>query len=189
MVCGPYPLGDGYACSVAAALLQPASRGRVRVRSLDPEAPPEIDLAYFQLGTDLDRLLEGVRLVDAATQDAVLLAASGGSRLGPPREVIADDALAKAWMRASAASYHHPVGTCAMGLDPASGSVVDPDGRVHGVAGLSVVDASVLPHPPSANTNLPVIMLAEHVVARRRATETTVAGMTEGLRAPAPAAA
>ena len=55
-----------------------------------------------------------------------------------------------------------------MGLDPAAGAVVDPDARVHGVDGLSVVDASILPEIPSANTNLPVIMVAEHVAARRR---------------------
>jgi choline dehydrogenase-like flavoprotein len=55
-----------------------------------------------------------------------------------------------------------------MGLDPAAGAVVGPDARVHGVAGLSVVDASILPDIPSANTNLPVIMAAEHVAAARR---------------------
>ena len=64
-------------------------------------------------------------------------------------------------------TYHHPVGTCAMGLDPSAGAVVDPDGRVYGVPGLSVVDASVIPELPSANTNIPTIMLAEHLAARR----------------------
>ena len=54
-----------------------------------------------------------------------------------------------------------------MGLDPAAGAVVDPDARVHGVDGLSVVDASIVPEIPSANTNIPVIMVAEHVAARR----------------------
>ena len=72
-----------------------------------------------------------------------------------------------AWIRAAAMTYHHPVGTCAMGLDPRDGAVVDPDGRVYGVAGLSVVDASVMPELPSANTNIPTIMLAEHLAARR----------------------
>jgi choline dehydrogenase-like flavoprotein len=54
-----------------------------------------------------------------------------------------------------------------MGLDPAAGAVVDPDARVYGVDGLSVADASILPEIPSANTNIPVIMVAEHVAARR----------------------
>jgi choline dehydrogenase len=175
---------------VAAALLKPVSRGRVHVGSLDPEASPTIDLGYFAEPADLDRLLEGVRLADAVTQDRGLLRATGGSRLGPTRELIADDDAARAWMRASAASYHHPVGTCAMGLDPASGSVVDPDGRVYGVDGLSVIDASVLPGPPSANTNLPVIMLAEHLAARRwPAWRPAAVAADQGLRAPAHAAA
>jgi choline dehydrogenase-like flavoprotein len=81
---------------------------------------------------------------------------------------VARDHVATEWIRNSAWTYHHPVGTCAMGLDPAAGSVVDPDARVHGVDGLSVVDASILPEIPSANTNLPVIMVAERVAARRR---------------------
>jgi choline dehydrogenase-like flavoprotein len=98
---------------------------------------------------------------------------TGGERLGPDRRTVADDDLAAAWIRSATWSYHHPVGTCAMGLDPAAGAVVGPDARVHGVAGLSVVDASILPDIPSANTNLPVIMAAEHVAAARRDAQAT----------------
>jgi choline dehydrogenase len=178
MVCGPYPMGDGYGCSFAAALLRPASRGRIRLHTLDPVAVPDIDLGYFGHGDDLDRLTECLRLADAVTQNGPLPAATNGSRFGPDREVIADDHDARAWVRASAATYHHPVGTCAMGLDPRSGAVVDPDGHVYGVAGLSVVDASILPDVPSANTNIPTIMLAEHLAARRVVhTEAAVAGV------------
>ena len=97
-----------------------------------------------------------------------LAALTGGRRLGPPPEAVARDDVATKWIRNSAWTYHHPVGTCAMGLDPAAGAVVDPDARVHGVDGLSVADASILPEIPSANTNIPVIMVAEHVTARRR---------------------
>jgi choline dehydrogenase len=71
-------------------------------------------------------------------------------------------AIAATW------SYHHAVGTCAMGPDPAAGAVVDAELRVHGVAGLSVIDASVFPEIPSANTNVPTMALAEHAAARRR---------------------
>ena len=169
MACGPYPVGDGFACSLAAALLQPTSRGYVRIRSLDPLAKPEIDLGYLARDEELARLAEGLRLLDAATQTPAMIAENGGERFGPQRELIADDAAAATWIRESAWTYHHPVGTCAMGLDPGAGAVVDPDGRVYGVSGLSVVDASVMPAVPSANTNLPTIMLAEHVVARRAA--------------------
>ena len=60
-------------------------------------------------------------------------------------------------------TYHHPVGTCRMGPDPSQGAVVDHRGQVYGVAGLTVADASVMPDIPAANTNLPVIMVAERL--------------------------
>jgi choline dehydrogenase len=180
MVCGPYPQEDGYACSLAAALLKPASRGRLRLRSPDPDAAPEIELGYFREDVDLRRILEALRLAEAVTHTPALTAQTGGRRFGPPSELVADDDAARAWIRTSAATYHHPVGTCAMGTDPGEGAVVDPDGRVHGVLGLSVMDASVLPEPPSANTNVPTIMMAEHLAARRAAAQ---AGRSTALAA------
>jgi choline dehydrogenase len=168
MVFGPYPIDDGFGCSLATALLKPRSRGRIRLRSLDPAAAPDIDLAYFRDASDLTRLTEGLRLADEATRSSPLLEISQGSRLGPLVDVIAGRDATGAWIRSSTNTYHHPVGTCAMGADPETGAVVGPDGAVHGVDRLSVVDASVMPDLPSANTNLPTIMLAEHVAARRR---------------------
>ena len=167
MVCGPYPLHGGYAFSLAAALLAPSSRGRLRLRSVDPGGAPEIDLGYFRDGADLSRLVECLRLVESASHSGPLPGVTRGARIAPPDDVLTDDAAVAAWIRATAMTYHHPVGTCAMGLDPDEGAVVDPDGRVFGVAGLSVVDASVMPAPPSANTNIPTIMIAEHLAARR----------------------
>jgi choline dehydrogenase len=167
MVCGPYPLAGGHAFSLAAALLKPASTGSVRVRSLDPDAAPEIDLGFLREPDDAARLLDGLRLADTAARSAPLAEVTGGARFGPPQEIVDDGAAASAWLRASAMTYHHPVGTCALGADPAEGAVVDADGRVFGVRGLSVVDASVMPELPSANTNVPTIMLAEHLAARR----------------------
>lgn len=168
VACGPYPADGGRTgCMIAAALLKPASRGRVRLRDADPGSMPDIDLGYFRDPADLPRLLEGLRLADEAARHPALAGPTGGSRLGPPPGAIATDAGAARWIRNSAWTYHHPVGTCAMGLDPAAGAVVDPDARVYGVDGLSVADASILPEIPSANTNIPVIMVAEHVAARR----------------------
>ena len=149
-------------------MLKPASRGRVRIRSLDPAAAPEITLGYYREPADLRRAREGLRLADAAARHPALAEITGGQRLGVTPAVVADDAEADAWIRRSAWTYHHPVGTCAMGQDPASGAVVDADARVYGVTGLSVADASILPDIPSANTNLPVIMAAEQIAARRR---------------------
>jgi choline dehydrogenase len=169
VVCGPYPAaGGGAGCMIAAALLKPASRGRVRLRDAGPGSAPGIDLGYFRDPADLPRLLEGLRLADEAARHPALAGLTGGRRLGPPPEAIARDDVATEWIRNSAWTYHHPIGTCAMGLDPAAGAVVDPDARVYGVDGLSVADASILPEIPSANTNIPVIMVAEHVAARRR---------------------
>ncbi|WP_374006928.1 GMC family oxidoreductase [Leifsonia sp. LS-T14] len=163
MVCGPYRLGDGYQCLVAAALLKPRSRGEVTLRTLDPAGAPQIDLGYFRDETDIDRLIEGVHVADAVANRPELTGITGGIRLAPQPETIADPDAVRAWIRATATTYHHPVGTCAMGADPVAGAVVDTSARVHGVSGLSVVDASILPEPVSANTNIPTIMIAEHV--------------------------
>ena len=62
-------------------------------------------------------------------------------------------------------TYHHPAGTCSMGPDPGGGAVVDARGRVHGIEHLHVADASIMPAIPSANTNLPTIMIAERVAS------------------------
>ena len=185
VLCGPYPLGGGqYGCMIGAAVLKPVSRGHVRIRSLDPAVPPEIDLGYYREPADLRRARQGLRLADAVARHPAM-AVSAGRRPGVPAEVVADDNAALDWIRASTWTYHHPVGTCAMGLDPGAGAVVDADGRVYGVEGLSVVDASILPDIPSANTNIPVIMAAEHIAARR-ATSLADSGPAQVIPVPAP---
>lgn len=168
MVCGPYGLEDGYRCLLAAALLKPASRGEVRLLTLDPIAAPAIDLGYFRNPVDIDRLVEGLQLADAAVAYPHLTRITRGSRLAPRQDLVADAVAVRAWIKATATTYHHPVGTCAMGTDPQAGAVVDTSGRVYGVPGLSVVDASILPEPLSANTNIPTIMVAEHIATRLR---------------------
>jgi choline dehydrogenase len=85
--------------------------------------------------------------------------------ISPGSEAWADDASLGAWLRANVWTYHHPVGTCRMGPDPDSGAVVDRSGRVHGLDSLVLADASVMPDIPSANTNLPTIMVAERLAA------------------------
>jgi choline dehydrogenase len=168
MICGPCPTAadGGWEFMVIAALLRPASRGRLRLRSLDPADAPEISLGYFREPTDVARLAEGLRMADAAALHRALTSITNGPRVGPSREVLASEDATAEWIRKSNWTYHHPVGTCAMGLDPDAGAVVDPDARVYGVAGLSVVDASIMPEVTSANTHLATIMVAEHVAAR-----------------------
>ena len=167
MVGGPY-LDDGAAAFfVGTALLKPRSRGSIRVVDDDPTTAPLIDLGYFREPADLDRLAEGfVRAWDACRQGAVARL-SGGAELRPGHDARPGDRAAlRSWIPRAVWTYHHPVGTCAMGPDAAQGAVVDASGRVHGVAGLWVVDASVMPDIPSANTHVPTIMIAEHVATR-----------------------
>jgi choline dehydrogenase len=151
----------GRTAVLIAAVLKPASRGRVWLRSADPADPPRIDLGHLREQADADRLVEAMQRARQVVNAAPL------RELVPKRAIFAPEpeawaaspALA-AWLRRHAWSYHHPVGSCRMGPSPQDGAVVDAMGRVHGIDGLVVADASVMPGIPSANTNLPTIMLA-----------------------------
>ena len=150
LVGGPFPTSDHAAPHVffiGAALLKPRSRGHLQ---------GGIDLNYFDDQTDLPRLIEAIDRVEATISGAALRKLSGAERVEPRPAALHE------WIKANVWSYHHPVGTCAMG------AVVDAHCRVLGVDGLSVVDASVMPNIPSANTNIPTIMIAERVASLRR---------------------
>ena len=153
LVAGSLPTGDHparHVSFVGAALLNPLSRGQVQ---------GGIDLNYFDDQDDLPRLVEASGRVEATISSAALRKLGGAERLEPRP---ANPIELHAWIKANVWSYHHPVGTCAMG------AVVDAHCRVLGVDGLSVVDASVMPDIPSANTNIPTIMIAERVALLRR---------------------
>jgi choline dehydrogenase len=145
--------------SLCCAVLKPRSRGRVTIASPDPAAAPLIDLAFLTDESDLRRLTEAVR------EAGRMFAVPGLAALAERPDDTVEWGDSEEWIRANVRSYHHPTGTCAMGPDPARGAVVDAAGRVHGVAGLMVADASVLPEIPSANTNLPTLMVAERLAA------------------------
>ena len=85
---------------------------------------------------------------------------SAGLHSAPER---LDDAAVERFVRQRVWTYHHPVGTCAMGPHPEAGAVVDATGLVHGVTNLWVADASIMPNIPAANTHLPTLMLAERI--------------------------
>jgi choline dehydrogenase len=142
--------------TVGPTLLAPTSRGEVRLRSNDPADPPLLYANYFASEEDLETMLAGVRLgLEIASEPAL---ARFATRRFLPAAQLDDDAL-RAHIRASVETMGHPAGTCAMG--DGDDSVVDPELRVHGVDGLRVVDASVMPTIPRGNTNAPVIMIAE----------------------------
>jgi choline dehydrogenase-like flavoprotein len=164
VVFGPYePDGDGpstFMC--AAALLKPRSRGTVSLRSAAPSDSPRIDLGYLGEDVDADRLVEGLARVEALTAHPAIRALCGPREPGPvalPR----DRMERRDWVRRNCWTYHHAVGTCAMGPASDRAAVVDATGRVHGTEGLFVADASVMPDIPSANTHIPTVMVAERL--------------------------
>jgi choline dehydrogenase len=145
-------------------LMRPRSRGRVALRSSDPAAAPRIHMGDLSHPDDLARMVEGIRLGRELLATEPLRSFVTGAELKPGRELTTSTELQEAIGR-QIGVYHHASGTCAMGVDPDAGSVVDSRGRVHGIDGLYVADASVMPNIPAANTNLPAIMIGERIAA------------------------
>lgn len=156
------PDGDDDGLYLDPILLKPESRGTVRLRSSDPGDPPVISLPGIQTTRDLERLAEGYRLgIEMATNSGIRRLASDPAPSEPRTTAELHQLL-----RDNAYSIPHVVGTCAMGPSGEAGSVVDSDGRVHGIGGLRVIDASIIPEPPSGFPHLVTIMLAERLADR-----------------------
>jgi choline dehydrogenase len=151
------PPRHAHGFSIVVVLLQPASVGRVALRGADPLAAPLIEPRYLTEAGDVRVLAEGVaqarRLVAGAAFDRYR-----GDELDPGGAARDGTAL-EAWVRAHCETLYHPVGTCAMG--PGGLAVVDASLRVHGLDGLRVVDASVMPAIVRGHPNAPVMMIAE----------------------------
>ena len=149
---------------IVTGLLSVRSRGSVRLRSADPGDPPHIDVAHLRHREDMARMLEATLEARRLSRTPPLAGFVTGAELAPGPAIGDGDTAALAHsIRGRAGTYHHPVGTCAMGPSPDDGAVVDAHGRVHGTDGLWVADASVMPTIPAANTNLSTIMVAERV--------------------------
>lgn len=151
------PTEDGLTLGVV--LLQPRSVGTVTLRSADPREAPAIDPRYLTdpSGQDARTLLNGLRLARRVLAQQPL-AHFVAEELLPGASARSDEDLV-AHLRAQSQTLYHPVGTCRMGSDPLA--VVDSVLRVHGVDGLRVADASVMPRLPSGHTNWPTVMIAE----------------------------
>jgi choline dehydrogenase-like flavoprotein len=175
-------LGHGYSCHVC--LLRPRSRGSVTLASADPLAAPLIDPNFFGDPDDLPRLVRGFRRMREILQQPALRALGGSEH--PQSAGARTDSEIESFIRRYADTIYHPVGTCRMGPDPMA--VVDAELRVHGLEGLRVIDASIMPRVVGGNTNAPVIMVAEkaaHMIrgARRAEEPTTAEASTSGMPA------
>jgi choline dehydrogenase len=137
--------------------LHPRSRGWVRLKSKDPRELPAVTLNLLSDPQDLATLRAGIRAARRIYRTPPQGELTGAEML-PGERVQSDDDL-DAFIRETNYVSMHPVGTCAMGIGP--DAVVDPELRVIGVEGLRVIDASVMPTVPGANTNAAVIMIAE----------------------------
>ncbi|SEL88436.1 choline dehydrogenase [Sphingomonas palmae] len=148
---------DGF--SLHLCQLRPESRGRIALGSADPTADPLIFANYLASPEDRRVLRECVKIGrDVASQHA--LDPYRVDEIYPGPQVRSDEEI-DAWVRATAETIYHPVGTCRMGADGDAGAVVDGTLRVLGIDRLRVVDASVMPTLVGSNTNAPTIMIAE----------------------------
>lgn len=145
--------------TIAPCQLRPESRGSIHVKSHNPFEPPAIRPNYLSDPIDQQTITEGLKFAcTLAGQEA--LKPWVDHRLTPAAGPLSD-AEWLGYARELGSTIYHPVGTCRMGAAGDAGAVVDPAGRVHGVAGLRVIDASVMPRLVSGNTNAPTIMIAE----------------------------
>ena len=139
------------------AVMVPESRGSIRLAGPDPRTPPLIDPNYLGAEADLRRMVEGIGVAReiAATEPF----APWRAREVLPGPDARDPKALRSFLSTATATYFHPVGTCMMGSG--SAAVVDPELRVHGLDGLRVADASVMPRVVSVNTNAATIMIGE----------------------------
>ena len=144
--------------ALAAAVLDPESRGSVRLASASPLDAPLVNPGFLREPRDAARLLAGLSMIrEAAAGDA--FARLGPAEVHPGPEVCGGEL--PAWIRRTVGSYYHPAGTCRIGTDPDHGDVVDWRLRVYGIAGLRVADASVFPLIPNAPLHATVLAAAE----------------------------
>ncbi|MBW4627037.1 MAG: GMC family oxidoreductase N-terminal domain-containing protein [Brasilonema octagenarum HA4186-MV1] len=152
---GYTPADFGFTGAVCLTRLE--NIGSVSLRSPDPKDPPTIRMNYLQSQADVQKLVEGVKLIRQLFQSNAF-DDFRGEEIAPGSHIQSDAAL-EAYIRDTCSTVWHPVGTCKMGID--SMAVVDPELRVHGIQGLRVVDASIMPTITTGNTNAPTIMIAE----------------------------
>ena len=138
--------------------LRPESRGELLLGSADALAPPRIFNNFFATEYDRSAMREGLKFALRAVEETKAFAGLAQRRVLPGSDVNTDTEM-DSYIRANAATIHHPAGTCKIGVDEMA--VIDPDFRVRGTDHLRVIDASIMPDPIGGNLNAPVIMIAE----------------------------
>jgi choline dehydrogenase len=156
------PLHHFPAFTATACNLRPRSRGHVRLKSADPLAAPAIQPNYLADPVDQQTAVDAIRLVRRIVLESAALAPHSPQELRPG-PTLASDAELKQAAGDIGTTIFHPVGTCRMGTDDKA--VVDPRLRLHGLAGLRIADASIMPTITSGNTNSPTVMIAEKAAA------------------------
>ncbi len=155
--------GTGFACHVC--LLRPKSRGSVWLDSADPFAAPAIDPNFFGEDSDVETMVAGYKLTRRLLETPALRALQKQDAF---TSGVKTDEDIRNILRARVDTVYHPVGTCKMGVNDAT-AVVDPKLKVHGLEGLRVVDASIMPTLIGGNTNAPTIMIGEKAADMIRA--------------------
>jgi choline dehydrogenase len=152
-------VGQGHpnSISILPGLVRPKSRGWVRLADADPTSHPLVNPNYLGEASDMEKMVKAVK-VSREIFATKAFAPWVGQELMPADDPTTDDEL-RAFLRATADSYHHQAGSCKMGTDDLA--VVDPELRVRGVAGLRIADASVMPVVQSGNCHAGILMVAE----------------------------
>lgn len=166
--------GPGGAFTLQGGLVRPRSRGEVRLSGPNPQDPLVVDPQVLSAQADVDALVASVQQCREIGR-AAALSSWQPTEIHPGPEVADEDL--EDYVRGSVVTYHHQAGTCRMGID--DDAVVDPSTfAVHGLSGLRLADASIMPQVPTGNTNAPTIMIAERAAAR------LVGSPAEGITAP-----
>jgi len=155
---GRTPLG----ISMLSVLNLALGQGEMKLTTSDPSVQPFLNYNYFQQSFDRERMRDGVRLC-LKLGDNPAFREILGERIGPTDEDLASDTALDAWLMREATTGQHISGTCKMGPSSDPLAVVDQHGKVHGLEGLRIVDASIMPDCIRANTNVTTMMIGERV--------------------------
>jgi choline dehydrogenase len=146
-----------HALAIAVSMIREESRGSVTLRSSNAAEPPRILFNLFKERSDVERMMRGIRMAREIYACEPLKSLIIRETLPGPS--VQSDADLEGFIRSVGAITQHAVGTCRMGVD--RDAVVDAELKVHGVSGLRIADASVMPTVPGGNTNVPAMMIGE----------------------------